>query len=353
MKNKSPKGTVSISAQDGMLRLRWRTEGQSYALTLGLSDTALHRRIARGKASEIQADIAFERFDPTLAKYRGVAPEAAIRATGELFNLWVETIRDGGTSDASIVSRYQPLASNIKRYGLTHTNARPFIDYLRQRQSPRIANQNLGLLRAFGKWCERLQFWPTNPFSKITPAKGATEAREGKPFTSDEIRKILDTVKADRDYGHYHDVIHFLVHTGVRPGEAFDLRVSALDLESGTVTVYGSKTDSTRLLELQPSLKVILADRAAGQPAESFLFPSPQGKRINGRNFTRRCWPTICSRSGVTYRVPYFTRHSLASHLVEGGATYPQVAYILGHTDTRMVAKTYGRMINRPKMPEF
>jgi integrase len=83
------------------------------------------------------------------------------------------------------------------------------------------------------------------------------------------------------------------------------------------------------------------------------VFPSPTGKRINTRSFCRRCWRQTCTDAGIPYRVPYFARHSLASHLIESGATYPQVAYVLGHSSTRMVSQTYGRMVPPPQLPEF
>ena len=83
------------------------------------------------------------------------------------------------------------------------------------------------------------------------------------------------------------------------------------------------------------------------------VFPTPGGNQINPHNFRSRCWVTTIALAGIPYRPPYFTRHSTGSHLIDQGATYPQVAYALGHKSTRMVVQTYGRMLDRPKMPEF
>ncbi|MBC7515536.1 MAG: tyrosine-type recombinase/integrase [Alkalinema sp. FL-bin-369] len=347
---RAKKGTVSVASQDKMLRLRWRHLGTSHTLPLGLADTPLHRRIAQGKASEIQADIAFDRFDPTLAKYKHDRPEPH-RAIGDLFALWIETRRTNGTQETTIAAKYAPLRNHAIRYGLSPTNAKGFVEHLRSHQSASIANQNLSLLKNFGTWAKSMGFWDSNPFTNLPSFKGANQSRSGDPFTTTEIRAILTTCKADTHYAHYHDLIQFLFHSGCRPGEATNLRCSAVNLTACTVTLYASKTDRFRTLPLKPAIVAMLTDRIT--KPEALLFPSPQGKQINWRNFCTRCWKTICARAFVPYRVPYFTRHSFASHLIEGGATLPQTAHVLGHKDTRMVAKTYGRMVNMPDFPEF
>lgn len=347
---KARKGTVSVASQDGMLRLRWRVTGKIYTLALGLSDTPLHRRIAQGKASEIQADIAFDRFDESLTKYKHDRPEPH-RPIGELFALWITTIRTGGTQESTLKAKYFPLRNHAIRYGLSPTNARSFVEHLRSQQSAAIANQNLSLLKTFGSWALTMGFWDSNPFTNLPSFKGANQSRQGDPFTVDEIRAILATCKADPYYAHYHDLIQFLFHSGCRPGEATSLRCSAVNLTTRTVTLYASKTDSFRTLPLQASIVAMLADRIS--KPDALLFPGPRGQTINWKNFRNRCWKTICTKSAVPYRVPYFTRHSFASHLIENGATLPQTAFVLGHKDTRMVSKTYGRMVNMPDFPEF
>jgi integrase len=348
---KAPKGTVSVASQSGMLRLRWRVNGKPYSLPLGLADNPFHRRIAKGRAAQIQSDIALERFDPTLKKYRqGEIPKSE-KATPELFSLWIDQLLESGTSQATIDAKYKSLLANIDRFGLTIDNAKAFAQYLRSRQNDATTNQNLSLLKAFGQWCFKLSFWASNPFEVVPKCKGATQVREGDPFNRDEIERILATLKADRYYAHYHDLVRFLFNSGCRPDEAVQLRCHSIDIAAGTVKIYAPKTDSFRILDLQASIVPML--RARMTKPEALLFPAPKGKAINWHNFSQRCWKTICTKAEVPHRVPYFTRHSLASHAIEGGATLPQVAYVLGHKDTRMVSKTYGRMITPPKLPEF
>ncbi len=351
---KAPKGTVSIASQAGMLRLRWRINGQPYTLPLGLADNPLHRRIAKGKAAQIQADIALERFDPTLKKYRQ-AENTQTPATIDLWAKFTEYRIAQGTKPATIDAKYKPIASNLTRFGRSiesPAQALAFITRLRSTQKPLIANQNLSLLKGFGDWLLSAGHWDSNHFAQIPSAKGAQSARPGNPFTRAEIKLILITLQDHPYYCHYHDVVMFLVHIGCRPSEAFMLRWHQINLTTGTVTIQAPKTDHEYTLDLQPKVHAMLTARSRLKPTD-LVFPTPGGKQINPHNFRSRCWVTTIALAGIPYRPPYFSRHSMGSHLIDQGATYPQVAYALGHKSTRMVVQTYGRMLDRPKMPEF
>ena len=74
-KNKAPKGSVRIKVSNGRLQLVFSYGGKRHYLLLGLPDNKLNRKVAEAKAKLIKADIAYERFDPTLAKYK---PQAAL-----------------------------------------------------------------------------------------------------------------------------------------------------------------------------------------------------------------------------------------------------------------------------------
>jgi len=75
------------------------------------------------------------------------------------------------------------------------------------------------------------------------------------------------------------------------------------------------------------------------------------GKPIDDHTFSQDIWKRICKNIGIE-RVPYAARHSLGSHLLEDGASIPQVAGILGNRP-EPTARHYSHMLNRPNMPEF
>ena len=93
----------------------------------------------------------------------------------------------------------------------------------------------------------------------------------------------------------------------------------------------------------------MLEGRAKGKPnPEGLTFTSPTGRPIDDHNFSQRIWKRLCAKAVIPYRRPYNARHSVASHAINQGATLPQVAYILGHGNTRMVSQTYGHNDRSP-----
>ena len=56
-------------------------------------------------------------------------------------------------------------------------------------------------------------------------------------------------------------------------------------------------------------------------------------------------WQPTLLRAGVGYRIPYQTRHTFASKLLEQGEQELLVAKLLGHMTVEMVRKHYGRYI--------
>ena len=56
-------------------------------------------------------------------------------------------------------------------------------------------------------------------------------------------------------------------------------------------------------------------------------------------------WARVIKKSGIRYRRMYECHHTFASWALAAGETPEWVARTLGHVDTSMVYKTYGRYI--------
>ena len=87
---KVQKGTVSVTADRGRLRLGWRYQGKRYFLFIGLPDTATNRRVADAKASQIELDIMSGHFDPTLRAYKVQLPNRSQLTAASLFNKFIQ-----------------------------------------------------------------------------------------------------------------------------------------------------------------------------------------------------------------------------------------------------------------------
>ena len=270
------------------------------------------------------------------------------------------------------------MRSNLERFRRsieTEADALKFVSELRSRQSPRIANQNLTMLKSFSDWAIKRHGAISNPFDDINPLKASKATNpKRKPFTDAEVKRLLETAKTHPTLYRWHDFAKTLLCLGLRPSEAVGLRWQDVDLERGRITIAESlsrdgqgrssgsarvrkmtKTGTVRTISLQPSLLTMLKGRASttvAQPSD-LVFLSPTGKPIDDHSFSQRQWKQLCTAASVPYRVPYACRHTVLSHLIEDGATPQQAAYVAGHVNARMITETYAHMINHPKLPDW
>ena len=67
---KASKGSVVIISSNGRLQLRFSYGGKRHYISMGLPDSPTNQKLAELRASEIEKDILYERFDGTLQKYK-------------------------------------------------------------------------------------------------------------------------------------------------------------------------------------------------------------------------------------------------------------------------------------------
>ncbi len=377
-KARNKKGTVGIHARNGMLELRWTYQRRQRRKALGLADTPTNRHIAKAKTLLMEADMAYDRFDATLAKYfPSSEPVSTGATTARLFEAFIKHRREEGTSEQTINAKYWPMLANLKRFEQSIADidtARAFVEVLRDRQSPRVANQNLTLLKAFGGWCAEQGWLTANPYKAIKPVKAKQRPQNRRPFTRDEVTRFLEALRTDATGYRYYDFCLVMFALALRPSEAIGLRWSHVDLERGRVTICetmarsedgrssgrarrrkSTKTENSRTLPLSSQLVALFKGRQTPEcQPDDLVFTSPAGKPIDDRNFRKRIWKRICEKAEIDYRPPYVARHTGLSHGIEfAGWTLPQAAHIAGHTSTRMVAETYGHIIDLPDMPEY
>jgi integrase len=367
-KRRSKKGSVQIFNRNGLLTLRLSHDGNRHQRAIGLPDTPINRELARRKACEVELDIASGRFDPTFDKYfptetTPIAPPTTL----ELWEQFIEHRRNSNTSEQAIGSRYRPIGSNLRRFGKnvqTEFTALEFVTLLRSKQSPRIANQNLSLLRGFGEWCLKELHWNANHFTAIASLK-VGERTHDEIFEVEDIHRLIEAASKDKVLIQYRDFIIFLLNSGCRPSEAIGLRWEHVNFRRDEIHICESLSRSaqggrirkgtkshSRFIPMSRAIRSMLEGRANGTNLEGLIFTSPTGKPIDDKNFCNRTWHRLCEKAGITYRSPYNCRHSVANHMLDDGATFHQVAYSLGNS-ARMISDTYGRKRQGAKLPEF
>ncbi len=183
---------------------------------------------------------------------------------------------------------------------------------------------------------------------------------EKKAFTPEEAQRFLASVAGDR----LEAMMLVAVMHGLRPGELLGLPWKAVDLDERTLDVKQSlqrlpggelvigppKKDSFRTVRLPDRVVVALRAHRVNQKRErlrapvwddhGLVFPSAIGTPMDFSNL-RRTVQSRCKQARVRELSPNEFRHSAATLLADAGVPIQQIADMLGHRDTRMLAKHY------------
>jgi len=125
--------------------------------------------------------------------------------------------------------------------------------------------------------------------------------------------------------------------SGLRVSELAGLDVSAVDLATGEVRVWG-KGSKERIVPVggpaRDAIRVWLAVRAGLDSAEpEAMFLSRSGRRIAPRAIQRRLAAWALKRGLTRHVHPHMLRHSFASHLLQSSADLRAVQEMLGHAN--------------------
>jgi len=383
---KTAKGTVAIENNCDRLRLRWSFAGKRYCLALGLPHTKINLKAAQKIASQIELDMVSGYFDRSLDKYRpDTAPKRDTPSSLTTANTpnsivallprWDEWVTSLKLSERTRNGHYRAIRRQIEK-------ANPLLaDILWFEQleySPRIFNDYLHYLNSCLQWAVDRGLISRNPYSAIKRRKVVRKPIQ--PFNAEETAAILSAFRTNQfcpkssayPHSHYADYVEFLFLTGCRPSEAIGLQRCHIDLDRNEVVICSvlgrgdlgqtngnarirkeTKSGSVRYLTMTTQLRHLLESRIEDLSDDDLVFTSPLGNPIDDRAFIRRQWRIVLEGLGIPYRQPYAIRHTLASVAIEKGIPLTGVAYLLGHSDTSMVMRTYGHMINRPSLPDI
>jgi integrase len=363
---RASKGSVSILSSNQRLQLRFRYRGKRYYISTGLADTPNNRKLAELKASEIEKDILYERFDATLEKYQPhsalstVTPITPIKKPQpKLDELWdrYSEFKKPQISPSTYAKDFTKHRNHIAKLPTRSLDEASAIrDYLLSNLTPDAAKRCLIQIKACCNWGLSEGLIDNNPFAamKIQVPKGAMEEQDISPFSKQERDLIISTFGCDRHYSYYTHYVRFLFFTGCRPSEAIGLkwkhitsnviqfRESVVVSEDGLVSKEGLKTQKKRDFPINSQLQEILDEiRPEDVNPESLIFTSPKGKFIDHHNFSNRAWKAILAKCGIPYRKSYQTRHTFISLCVEAHINSTAIGRWTG-TSAKMIDNHYG-----------
>lgn len=359
---KSRKGSVVVSTSRGMLRIqlpRHLFGGIQKYLYLGLPDTPANRTATEEKARAIAADIAFEKFDTSLLRYRPPTLER-VKISLTLGELWAKytEYKSGHLAATTIKKDFTNIARNIAKTCQDLNQASKIRLELIEMTTIRSAKKNLMQINACCCWAAESGLIEGNPFEKLK-IKARKPPPNIQPFTGQECDRIIQAFKLAEP--HYAPLIEFLFLTGCRPSEAIALRWKHIDSALTQITfceavVYGitkaTKTDKSRRFPINPKLRSLLVSvKPAPTDNESLIFASKTGLIIDEHNLLNRQWKPILESLDIRQRPIYNCRHSFISICLAKGVQVNQVALWVGNSP-RTIWEHYAGLVSSEEVPE-
>jgi integrase len=189
MGHKTPKGTVSLINYKGRIRLRWRFQSNRYSLNLSPYNKA-NLLPAKQIALSIEQDIANNKFDHSLSRYRGTSeskPIVSEKTIVQYFEEWTSSYKQ---MDCEKHTNYNSVRNMLRKWGkiqqsnvLGKFNAETFCGA--------TYNRRLTMLKDFIKWLVKGQIWLRNPLEDISPKKYKKAKQPAKSDCSDPLIPFL------------------------------------------------------------------------------------------------------------------------------------------------------------------
>jgi integrase len=216
--------------------------------------------------------------------------------------------------------------------------------------SVQTINRALRAMKAVLFFALERQLVERNVMQRFRPYEGGEDERHVKrdAFTEAEIQKIFAAAKPRE-----RALIGVLCFAGLRPGEAFALDWSQVDLVGGALRVVRSwdpvgkafvlpKTKAgARVVPLSGWLVAELAAHRERSGGEGLVFGSQRGTPLNPPNARRDIWVPLKKRAGVRDLDLYSLRHTFASLGRTAGESAFNVGRMMGHAQSTLVDKVY------------
>lgn len=220
-------------------------------------------------------------------------------------------------------------------------------------KAARTVDTIYGRFRKFLNWCVAEGRLAVNPAAGVNLPKG--RKREHIFLTVGQVRELAGAI------GPFEDLVWFLATTGLRFGEAAELRTRDIDLRRGRVRVARSVTEADGKMTVGPPkngeprdvpLTGFMADRLRtrlkGAGRDVLVFPSERGKWLRSNNFKSRTYDPAVTAAGLPAGLwVHDLRHTAASLAVHSGASVKSVQRMLGHASAALTLDIYAGLFDQ------
>lgn len=266
----------------------------------------------------------------------------------------------------TIESWYRPVRRNAEKYlperQITRRDATEFITALKEEGlAPETIKRRIEALNACWNWGIEEGMVKENPWRGLAKLIKSPQRPDPKPFTQDEVEKIIAGFEQHEIHYTLTPFIKFLFATGCRIGEAIGLQWKDVSDDCSSVVISSqytrgtrkeTKTGKIRTLYLPASMQQMIKEMKKSRYQNTLVFGRKGDRPIDDANFRHRAWISVLDSVNVAYRKPYNTRHTFISHALERGMSPVAVSFITGH-DLEVLCRHYAGLINKPLIPDI
>ncbi|WP_405053560.1 tyrosine-type recombinase/integrase [Sphingobium sp. WCS2017Hpa-17] len=273
--------------------------------------------------------------------------EAAARSFWQRRSIGGQAHTVGEAVDAYLAEKSSMLS--IKRATVAWKAAKPFWgnlpvaridgktpdDYRAKRAhcKPITVRNELAVIRAALNWAEKAKLISKAPFIKMPAFPSSTVGHLSKA----EFRRLLENAQAP----HIRLFLQLAVGTGARTNALLDLTWDRVDFDRNVIIlnpherVQTSKYRAT--VPMNAQLRAALEEAKAGAMSD-FVVEHGRERVASIKNG----FAAAARRAGLK-ATPHMMRHSAAVWMAEANTPFSQIAQFLGHTDSRITERVYGR----------
>lgn len=281
--------------------------------------------------------------------------------------MWLGDIVEPGLS-VSTFERYsriieRHLAPNLGEIKLREVSPWHIRNMNRQLMESGMAGRTVELVNAVlsgaYKYALQMDVVVRNPVSTVpTPKYNETEINTPDVVT---VKTMLDWARESQH--RLYPLLHFIIYTGVRRGEALALRWHNVNLDNGCVHIVESaiRTSAQGMIVKQPktarSIRTIDLDDettdmlrqhrtkiTAAFPQSQLVFPGPKGNLLRTTTITNDL-KAIGKQAGLPEVTFHMLRHFHASVALQQRQNIVVVSRRLGHSSVTTTLDVYGHSI--------
>lgn len=234
---------------------------------------------------------------------------------------------------------------------ITSADIAGFLQHLTRRTPPFRTKGVSSHLRNFFRYLFQTGKTATNLASGIPSVAQRYGTRLPRHLTLEQVDILLGAVRSDtpRDRRNYAMVL-LLARLGLRPPEVIAMQIDDIDWRSGEIVVRG-KGDRHDRLPLLPDVGEALADyiRRDRVTTSRALFVTERAphRPFKDSQVLNAILKDVFARTGLTPPAPYvgahILRHSLATNLLQRGASLDEIGDTLRHR-SRVTTMIYARL---------